>query len=195
MAILSHLMSDGRLANTELADRVGLSPSPCLRRVRQLERSGVITGYRAVVDPAAIGRGFEVLVHVEMGLQDRATIEAFEAEIVQIDEVTECRRMFGHPDYLLWVATTDLAAYERLYMAKLTNLPGVARTNSQFTMKSVKTASGVPGSLRPDQLAFRERSRIAARRVVGDAPSADRMGGTAPSFMPTRARVRCSTPM
>jgi len=155
MAILSHLMSDGRLANTELADRVGLSPSPCLRRVRQLERSGVITGYRAVVDPAAIGRGFEVLVHVEMGLQDRATIEAFEAEIVQIDEVTECRRMFGHPDYLLWVATTDLAAYERLYMAKLTNLPGVARTNSQFTMKCVKTASGVPGSLRPDQLAFR----------------------------------------
>jgi DNA-binding Lrp family transcriptional regulator len=127
---------------------VGLSPSPCLRRVRHLERSGVITGYRAVVDPAAIGRGFEVLVHVEMGLQDRATIEAFEAEITQIDEVTECRRMFGHPDYLLWVATADLEAYERLYMAKLTNLPGVARTNSQFTMKSVKTSTGPPGARR-----------------------------------------------
>jgi DNA-binding Lrp family transcriptional regulator len=143
LAILSHLMKEGRLANTELADRVGLSPSPCLRRVRQLEHSGVITGYRAVVDPAAIGRGFEVLVHVEMGLQDRATIEAFEAEI---DEVTECRRMFGHPDYLLWIATTDLAAYEQLYMARLTNLPGVARTNSQFTMKSVKTSTGLPGA-------------------------------------------------
>jgi DNA-binding Lrp family transcriptional regulator len=155
MAILSHLMQDGRLANTELADRVGLSPSPCLRRVRQLERSGVITGYRAVVDPAAIGRGFEVLVHVEMGLQDQATIEAFEAEISQIDEVIECRRMFGHPDYLLWVATTGLAAYERLYMAKLTNLPGVARTNSQFTMKTVKTGDGLPGSFPRDQLAFR----------------------------------------
>jgi Lrp/AsnC family transcriptional regulator, leucine-responsive regulatory protein len=148
MAILSHLMKEGRLANTELADRVGLSPSPCLRRVRHLERSGVITGYRAVVDPAAIGRGFEVLVHVEMGLQDRATIEAFETEITQIDEVTECRRMFGHPDYLLWVATADLEAYERLYMAKLTNLPGVARTNSQFTMKSVKTTTGPPGARR-----------------------------------------------
>jgi Lrp/AsnC family transcriptional regulator, leucine-responsive regulatory protein len=146
MAILSHLMQEGRLANTELADRVGLSPSPCLRRVRHLERSGVITGYRAVVDRAAIGRGFEVLVHVEMGLQDRATIEAFEAQISQIDEVTECRRMFGHPDYLLWVATADLEAYERLYMAKLTNLPGVARTNSQFTMKSVKTSTGPPGA-------------------------------------------------
>ena len=146
MAILSQLMREGRLANTELADRVGLSPSPCLRRVRHLERSGVITGYRAVVGPAAIGRGFEVLVHVEMGLQDRATIEAFEAEITQIDEITECRRMFGHPDYLLWVATAGLQAYERLYMAKLTNLPGVARTNSQFTMKSVKSGAGPPGT-------------------------------------------------
>jgi len=99
-----------------------------------------------VVDPAAIGRGLEVLVHVEMGLPDRATIEAFEAEILQIDEVTECRRMVGHPDYLLWVASADLAAYERLYMARLTNLPGVARTNSQFTMKSVKTGTGPPAA-------------------------------------------------
>ena len=146
MAILGHLMQEGRLANTELADRVGLSPSPCLRRVRHLVDSGVITGYRAVVDPAAIGRGLEVLVHVEMGLPDRATIEAFEAEILQIDEVTECRRMVGHPDYLLWVASADLAAYERLYMARLTNLPGVARTNSQFTMKSVKSSAGPPGT-------------------------------------------------
>ena len=88
-AILSHLTRDGRLSNTELADRVGLSPSPCLRRVRNLERRGVITGYHANVDLAAIGRGFEVLLHVEMALQDRATLEAFEAQITQIDEVTE----------------------------------------------------------------------------------------------------------
>ena len=147
-AILSQLMKDGRLANTELADRVGLSPSPCLRRVRNLERTGVITGYHAAVDLAAIGRGFEVLLHVEMALQDRATLEAFEAEITQINEVTECRRMFGHPDYLLWLATTDLDAYERLYMAKLTDLPGVARTNSQFTMKTVKNSTGLPGTPR-----------------------------------------------
>lgn len=136
-------MKDGRLANTELADRVGLSPSPCLRRVRNLEQRGVITGYHAAVDPAAIGRGFQVLLHVEMALQDRATIEAFEAEVGRIDEIVECRRMFGHPDFLLWVATTDLDAYERLYMAKLTSLPGVARTNSQFTMKIVKTNAGL----------------------------------------------------
>jgi Lrp/AsnC family leucine-responsive transcriptional regulator len=144
-AILSHLVADGRLANTDLADRVGLSPSPCLRRVRNLERSGVITGYHARVDPAALGRGFEVLLHVEMAHQDRATLEAFEALVAQLDEVTECRRMFGHPDYLLWVATSDLAAYERLYMARLTDLPGVARTHSQFTMKTVKSGGGLAG--------------------------------------------------
>jgi Lrp/AsnC family transcriptional regulator, leucine-responsive regulatory protein len=143
-AILSHLVADGRLANTELADRVGLSPSPCLRRVRNLEQAGVITGYHAAVDLAALGRGLQVLVHVEMAIQDRATIEAFEAAVTEIDEVTECRRMFGHPDYLLWITTSDLDAYERLYMAKLTSLPGVARTNSQFTMKTVVKSPGLP---------------------------------------------------
>jgi DNA-binding Lrp family transcriptional regulator len=145
-AILGHLMRDGRLSNTELADRVGLSPSPCLRRVRNLERAGVITGYHAAVDMAALGRGFEVLLHVEMGIQDRATLEAFEAEIATIDEVRQCRRMFGQPDYLLWIATADLGAYERLYMTRLTNLPGVARTNSQFTMKTIKDATSLPGA-------------------------------------------------
>jgi Lrp/AsnC family leucine-responsive transcriptional regulator len=141
-AIIEHLQMDGRLSNAELADRVGLTPSPCLRRVRELERSGVITGYHAAIDPAAIGRGFQVLVHIEMSMQDRATIEAFEAEVAQIDEIVEYRRMFGHPDALLWVAVPDLEAYERLYMARLTSLPGVARTNSQFTMKLGKSARG-----------------------------------------------------
>jgi Lrp/AsnC family transcriptional regulator, leucine-responsive regulatory protein len=143
-AILRQLMQEGRLSNTELADRVGLSPSPCLRRVRNLERAGVISGYHAAVDLAALGRGFEVLVHVEMAIQDRATLEAFEAEIAQIDEIVQCRRMFGQPDYLLWIATADLGAYERLYMTRLTNLPGVARTNSQFTMKTIKDVVRMP---------------------------------------------------
>jgi Lrp/AsnC family transcriptional regulator, leucine-responsive regulatory protein len=112
--------------------------------VRNLERAGVITGYHAAVDMAALGRGFEVLVHVEMAIQDRATLEAFETEIAQIDEVVQCRRMFGQPDYLLWIATADLGAYERLYMTRLTNLPGVARTNSQFTMKTIKDGIRLP---------------------------------------------------
>ena len=144
-AILSALQEDGRLANVELADRVGLSPSPCLRRVRNLEASGVIAGYRAVIDPKAVGRGFQVLVHVTMAVQDRkATMEAFEAEVAAIEEVTECRRMFGDPDYLLWVAVADLDAYERLYMRKLVGLPGVARTTSQLTLKTVKPGGRVP---------------------------------------------------
>jgi DNA-binding Lrp family transcriptional regulator len=144
-AILNQLQDDGRLANTELADRISLSPSPCLRRVRRLEESGVITGYRAIVDPAAVGRGFQVLVHVTMEVKDRHdTMEAFEARVAELDEVVECRRMFGDPDYLLWVAAADLDAYEQLYMTKLVGLPGVARTVSQLTMKTVKPGGRLP---------------------------------------------------
>jgi len=142
-AILAHLMANGRLANTELADLVGLSPSPCLRRVRHLEAGGVITGYHAAADPTAIGRGFPVLLTIEMAVQDRATIEAFEAAVAELDEVVHCLRLFGQPDYLLWVAVPDLETYERFYMAELTGLPGVARTNSQFAMKTVKSTPGM----------------------------------------------------
>lgn len=106
--------------------------------MRALEEAGVITGYHAAVDPGALGRGLRVLVHIDMAVQDTETLEAFEARIASIDEVEECLRMFGQPDYLVWVAVADLPAYEQLYMSTLTRLPGVARTNSQFAMKSVK---------------------------------------------------------
>ncbi len=121
-----------------------LSPSPCLRRVRALERAGVIRGYRAEIDPAAINRGFEVIVHVELTLKDRATVEAFEAGIAAFDEVVECRRMFGLPDYVVRVAVADQVAYETFYMNHLAELPGLARVNSQFTMKMVKQGGTVP---------------------------------------------------
>jgi DNA-binding Lrp family transcriptional regulator len=137
-AILRELQADGRLANVDLADRVRLSPSPCLRRVRALERAGVIRGYHADIDPAAVDRGFEVTVHVELTLKDRATVEAFEEGIAGFDEVVECRRMFGIPDYVIRVAVADQGAYEAFYMNKLAELPGLARVNSQFTMKMVK---------------------------------------------------------
>jgi DNA-binding Lrp family transcriptional regulator len=143
-AILRQLEADGRLTNVELAERIRLSPSPCLRRVRALERSGVIRGYHADIDPAEVGRGFEVTVHVELSLKDRATVEAFEAGIAGMDEVLECRRMFGIPDYVVLVAVADQAAYEAFYMNKLAELPGLARVNSQFTMKMVKRVSGLP---------------------------------------------------
>jgi DNA-binding Lrp family transcriptional regulator len=136
--ILRQLQVDGRLANVELAERVRLSPSSCLRRVRALERARVIRGYHADIDPAAVGRGFEVTVHVELTLKDRATVEAFEERIAAFEEVVECRRMFGLPDYVVRVAVADQAEYETFYMNKLGELPGLARVNSQFTMKMVK---------------------------------------------------------
>lgn len=137
-AILFYLQQDGRLSNVDLAAHVGLSPTPCLRRVRNLEEAGIIQGYHADLDPTAIGRGFQVLVHANMMVKDQSTIESFEDRVRELPEIIECRRMFGDPDYLIWVATTDADAYERFYMTQLTNLPGVARMNSQMTMKTVK---------------------------------------------------------
>jgi Lrp/AsnC family leucine-responsive transcriptional regulator len=144
-AILVELQQNGRLPNIELADRVGLSPSPCLRRVRNLEASGVITGYHAAIDPNAVGRGFQVILHVTMNAGERKeTMEAFEAEVAELDEVIECRRMFGDPDYLLWVAAADLESYEHLYMNRIVGLPGVARTTSQLTLKTIKPGGRLP---------------------------------------------------
>jgi DNA-binding Lrp family transcriptional regulator len=143
-AILRHLQADGRLTNVELAERVRLSPSPCLRRVRALERDGVIRGYHAEIDPVAVGRGFEVTVHVELTLKDRETVEAFETAIAGLDEVVECQRMFGLPDYVIRVAVADQEAYESFYMNQLAELPGLARVNSQFAMKVVKRGGRVP---------------------------------------------------
>ena len=139
-AILSHLERDGRLSNAELAERVSLSPSATLRRVRNLERTGVITGYRAEIDPKAIGRGFEITVHVTLIMRNRRTIETFEAAVVELDEVIECRRMYGEPDYLMRVAVEDAEAYEQFLINVLADLPGLARMTSQFPMKTVKSA-------------------------------------------------------
>jgi DNA-binding Lrp family transcriptional regulator len=143
-AILRHLQEDGRLTNVELAERVRLSPSPCLRRVRALEAAGVIRGYHADIDPAAVGRAFEVTVHIELAFKDRATVEAFEAGVATLDEVVECRRMFGVPDYVMRVAVADQSEYESFYMNRLAELPGFARVNSQFTMKLVKQGGALP---------------------------------------------------
>ena len=145
-AIIRQLQTDGRLSNVDLAGRVRLSPSACLRRVRALERAGAIRGYHADVDPAAVGRGLEITVHVEISRKDRATVEAFEAGIAAFDEVVECRRMFGLPDYVIRVAVADQAAYEAFYMNELAELPGVGRVSSQFTMKLVKGSSPHPGT-------------------------------------------------
>jgi|SRR5215470_7688002 len=137
--ILFQLRRNGRLSNVELAQRIGLTPPPCLRRVKRLEDAGVIAGYRAVVDPAAVGRGLEVFVDVDINANDRKTVEAFEATAAGYDEVVELRRMFGHPDYFLRVAAADHAAYEAFLTGKLIGLPGVLHVTSHLTMKKIKT--------------------------------------------------------
>jgi len=136
--IIAELQRDGRLSNAELADRIGLTPAPCLRRVKRLESDGVIVGYTAQVDPHAIGRGFEVLVFVDLTRKDRVTFEAFEAAVAALEEVTEARRMFGLPDYLIRVATASLESFEAFLSTRLGELPGVDKLDSHITMKLIK---------------------------------------------------------
>ncbi|WP_255978067.1 Lrp/AsnC family transcriptional regulator [Streptomyces longispororuber] len=136
--ILRHLRADGRLTNVELARRVGLSPPPCLRRVRRLEEAGIITGYRATVDHEALGGGLEVMVFIEVSVSDLKTLADLEEVIAGYEEVVEFRRLFGRPDYLLRVLVADHNAYEAFQTGKVIGLPGVARVVSQPTMKKIK---------------------------------------------------------
>jgi DNA-binding Lrp family transcriptional regulator len=147
--ILSELQAEGRLTVTELAQRVALSVAPCHRRLRELERAGAIRGYRAVIDPAAVGLGFEVLVQVTMEHEDAATITAFEDALAGIPEVRHAERLFGDPDYLVRVATADLPAYQLLRDEKLAALPGVQRLTSTIVMKRVVDDRPLPVSPHP----------------------------------------------
>jgi DNA-binding Lrp family transcriptional regulator len=143
-AILSHLQDDGRLSNVELAERLTLSPSATLRRVRNLEATGAISGYHAVIDAETVGRGYQVTVHTTLMLRNRETIEAFEAALVPLEEVIEAQRMFGDPDYLIRVAVADADAYEQFLINTFADLPGLARMTSQFTMKTIKPGGRLP---------------------------------------------------
>ncbi|MER7950524.1 Lrp/AsnC family transcriptional regulator [Streptomyces sp. NPDC096079] len=135
--ILTELQLDGRLTITELAARVRLSVSPCHRRLRDLEREGAIRGYRAVVDPAAVGLNFEALVFATLRWEDADTVTAFEEAVTAEPHVLQAQRLFGEPDYLLRVATADLTAFQELYDQRLARLPGVQRLTSTLVMKNV----------------------------------------------------------
>jgi DNA-binding Lrp family transcriptional regulator len=142
--ILALVQDDGRLTITELAGRVGLSVSPCHRRLRELERSGAISGYRAVVDADVVGLRFQALVFVTMRQEDRDTLLGFEEAVVRIPHVVQAQRLFGDPDYLLRIVTEDLGAYQRLEDDVLAALPGVQRLNSTLVMKQVVTDRPLP---------------------------------------------------
>jgi DNA-binding Lrp family transcriptional regulator len=135
--ILSELQQNGRLSLTELAERVRLSMSPCHRRLRALERSGVISGYRATVDPAAAGLSFEAIVFVTMRDATRDTVSAFEARVAEIPHVLVAQRLFGDPDYLLRVIARDLSHFQAIYDDELATLPGVQTLRSTLVMKRV----------------------------------------------------------
>lgn len=136
--ILQELSRDGRLPNTELADRVGLSPSACLRRVQELERQGVIKGYRAVLDPVAMGKGFVAYVTVGLSDHTKAAQEGFERSVALYDEVRECHNITGTVEYLLRIETEDLVTYKRFHTDKLGTLPQVHQIVTHVVMGSPK---------------------------------------------------------
>jgi Lrp/AsnC family transcriptional regulator, leucine-responsive regulatory protein len=143
-SILEHLQTNGRLTNVELADRVGLSPSPCLRRVRHLEETGLIKGYQAVVDQAKAGLPVSVFVSVRLEQQREEAMARFEAAVRGFPEVLECYLMTGTRDYLLRVVASDLAGYEQFLKRTLTRIDGVASIESSFALAQVKHTTALP---------------------------------------------------
>lgn len=142
--ILTALQADGRLTNVELAEQVGLSPSPCLRRVKQLEEQGVIAGYRAVLDRQRIGLGLTVFVGVKVGPHEHLEEQAFSTAAAALPEVVGCHLVSGEFDFLLQVTVPDLAAYERFLLGTLLKLPGVRDIRSNFAISTVKQAAPLP---------------------------------------------------
>ncbi|OYD83986.1 Lrp/AsnC family transcriptional regulator [Azospirillum brasilense] len=142
--ILALLQQDGRMPNNELAERVGLSPSPCLRRVKALEDAGVIARHVALVDPVAVDLPVNVFVSVSLERQVEERIDAFEAAVMALPEVMECYLMTGDADYLLRVVVPDLASYERFLKEHLTRISGVANIRSSFALKQVRYRTALP---------------------------------------------------
>jgi Lrp/AsnC family leucine-responsive transcriptional regulator len=136
-AILAVLEKDGRINNADLADRVGLSASPCLRRVRRLEDSGVIRGYRAVLDPGAVGRGLRALAGIRLRHHARADVLAFEQAVVKLPEVIRCHHVTGNYDYFIQIEVADLPAYEHFHAHQLAALPDVASVTTYVIMKTL----------------------------------------------------------
>ncbi len=142
--ILATLQENARVSNVELAGAVGISASPCWRRVRELEESGVIARYVTLVDPAALGLPVSVFVQVSLEKQIEANLERFEQAVLARPEVMDCYLTTGDADYLLRVVVADLDAYERFLMDHLTRVPGVASIKSSFALKQVKYRTALP---------------------------------------------------
>ncbi len=142
--ILRLLQADGRRTNVDIAQEVGLTPSPCLRRIRYLEQRGYIAGYSAVLDPVLLRRNLLVNVLVELVDQRRETLAAFEQAVRTVADVQACYLISGEADYLITVLVADLDAYHRVFTERLGELPGVSSLKSLITMKVVKSGQALP---------------------------------------------------
>jgi len=143
--ILEVLQSDGRLSNQELADRIGLSPSPCLRRVRALEEAGLITGYRALVDAKKLGLSLMALLHISMDKHTPERFANFEKKVAAQPEVLECLLITGQEaDYQLKVIIRDMDAYQELLLNRITRIEGVTGVHTSFVLRRVLDKTAVP---------------------------------------------------
>jgi Lrp/AsnC family leucine-responsive transcriptional regulator len=149
--ILQVLQEDGRISNQELADRIGLSPSPCLRRVRALEDAGLIKGYRAMLDAKSLGLTLMALIHISMDQHTTERFDGFEAAVMEIPEVMECLLITGQAaDYQLKVVVTDMDAFQELLLNRITRIPGVTGVHSSFVLRRVVDKTALPiGSGKP----------------------------------------------
>ena len=142
--ILAALQGDGRLTNVDLAERVALSPSPCLRRVKRLEAAGVVQGYRAVLDREAIGLGLTVFVEIKVERHSRENAQALQDALAAMPEVVSCHMVSGTADFLAEVVVADLRAYEALLTGRLLVLPMVADIRSNVSLRRVKSDAPLP---------------------------------------------------
>jgi len=146
--ILRVLQEDGRISNQDLACRIGLSPSPCLRRLRTLEESGLITGYRALLDAKKLGFSLMVLIHISMDQHTPERFSNFETQIAQIPEVLECLLITGQDaDYQLKVVVKDMDGYQELLLNRITRITGVTGVHSSFVLRRVVDKTALPLSM------------------------------------------------
>ena len=144
-AILEVIQNEGRISNQELADRVGLSPSPCLRRVRTLEETGIITGYRAIVDAKKMGLSLMAILMISMDRHTPERFANFDRIVTELPEVLECLLITGQDaDYQLKVIVNDMDGYQRLLLDKITRIEGVSGVHSSFVMRQVVNKTAVP---------------------------------------------------
>jgi len=143
--ILEILQADGRISNQELADRIGLSPSPCLRRVRALEEAGIIEGYRALLNAKALGLNLIAFISISMDRHTPERFENFDAQVTAMPEVLECSLITGRDaDYQLKVIVRDMEAYQDLLLNKLTRIEGVSGVHSSFVLRQVLERTALP---------------------------------------------------